>query len=254
MSLPDTLPGRPRPHRVLHLERTGSTNAVARAGLAEGSLDVGDVVVADVQTAGRGRRGADWVAPPGRAFTASVVLDWPALPRPGALAVRAAVAAVRALSRCGVDDVAIKWPNDLLRGERKIGGMLIESVRHADGRPLQVLGLGLNLELRPGDLPDDLARLAGDAGLTRGSRDRDRLLAAWLDELDAARAGWGTPGDAGRADEYRARAWVRGRRVHLLHAGQPRQVRIRDVTGDGDLITEDDEHLPGELVERVRPA
>ena len=233
-------------HRVLWVEETDSTSALARRLLAEGRLAAGDVVVTDRQTAGRGRRGRSWVTVPGRSLAASLVLVEPPLERPARLTVLAAVAAARALERCGAPAIAIKWPNDLMRGEAKCGGLLVERLAGPDGRPLCVLGLGVNLELRAGDLPPELADRAGDAGLPGTEDSRRRLLAAVLEELDAA---WTLAADVERGAEYRRRSWLTGRRVELSAGGERLACRIADVTGDGDLRLEDGRLLPGESVE-----
>jgi len=241
-------------HRVLELEEVDSTSAHARRLLEAGALAAGDVVVAERQSAGRGRRGRTWVTVPGRSLAASLVLAPPLLPRPTRLTVVAAVAACRALETCGARGLAIKWPNDLLRDDRKCGGLLVESAaglaggRDA-GRPVCVLGIGINLELRPGDLPAELTERAGDAGLPGDPQTRQRLLAALLAELDAALAQLGGPADRERGAEYRRRAWLVGRRVELAAGLERLAGRIEDVSEDGDLILEGGRRLAGECVE-----
>jgi biotin-(acetyl-CoA carboxylase) ligase len=109
-----------------------------------------------------------------------------------------------------------------------------------------VLGLGVNLELRPGDLPAELAGRAGAAGLPADEATRRRLLVAFLEELDAA---LGAAADGERAADYRRRSWLTGRRVELSAGGERLVARIADVTGDGDLVLEGGRVLPGERVE-----
>ena len=241
-------------HRVLALEEVDSTSAHARRLIEAGALAAGDVVVAGRQSAGRGRRGRAWVTVPGRSLAASVVLAPPPLARPTRLTVLAAVAACRALESCGARGLAIKWPNDLLRADRKCGGLLVELAAGAGrdgGPPLCVLGVGINLELRPGDLPAELAERAGDAGLPGDERTRERLLAALLAELDAALAQVGGPGDRERGAEYRARSWLVGRQAELSAAGERLVGRVADVSEDGDLILEGGRLLAGESVELI---
>jgi len=240
-------------HRVLHFRAVGSTSDVARAGLMDGSLAVGDAVLADEQRAGRGRRGRAWVTVPGGSLAASVLLAPPPLPRPGGLTVLCAVAACRALEGCGARELRIKWPNDLMRADRKVGGLLAESLEGPAG-PAVVLGIGLNLCLRPGDLPPALAVLAGDAGLSAGEATRDALLAALLLELDAALARTGAQPDAALGEEYRRRSWLTGRRVELRVAGEPVAGVLADVSADGDLLLDDGRVLPGETAELLRVA
>jgi BirA family biotin operon repressor/biotin-[acetyl-CoA-carboxylase] ligase len=234
-------------HNVVWLGQATSTNAVARNLAAAGELAPGGVVIADSQSAGRGRRGRSWVTVPGRSLAASILLRSPPLARPSRLAVIAAVAACRALDRLGVHDVLIKWPNDLMRGERKIGGLLIEQA----GPGLQVLGLGINLELRPGDLPPGLQAVAGDAGLRGDADTRHRLLAALLEELDAALADIGGDADRGRGEDYVRRAWLAGRLVELMADNRPIRSRVVGVTPEGDLLLEGGQLLSGETTQIV---
>jgi len=233
----DNLPAPPpllAGHPVLHLAQTGSTNDEARTRAARGELDAGAVIVADRQSAGHGTHGRPWVTPPGCALAVSILLAVPPLPRLTRITVLGAVAACRALARLGVADVAIKWPNDLLRDGRKCGGMLVEHAETPTGRRLLVFGLGLNLNLKPGDLPPDLAGLAADVGLPTGAR--DELLAALLLELDAALAQLGSEADSDRGREYCRRAWLPGRFVRLRAGTEEFETLIEAVTPDGDLV------------------
>lgn len=236
-------------HPLVRLRETDSTSAHARRLLEQGLLPPGAVVLAERQTAGRGRRGRGWVTLPGRSLAASVLVTLPPLPRPSRLTLLAAVAACRALEQLGASDLSIKWPNDLMRANRKIGGILVEQVGQDGGGMRFVLGIGINLELRPGDLPEELLEIAGDAGLRVQGDLRERLLAALLMELDAAWAELGGPGDAERGAEYQRRSWLRGRRVELTVGGQRFTTRIKDVSPDGDLLLPDGRLLAGETVQ-----
>src|SRR5262245_1095539 len=237
-------------HNVLWLGQATSTNEVARNLAATGQLAPGDVVIADGQSAGRERRGRAWVTVRGRSLAASILLRTPPLARPARLAVIAAVAACRALDRLGARDVLIKWPNDLMRGERKIGGLLIEQA----GPGLQVLGVGINLELRPGDMPDSLRDVAGDAGLRGDLATRQRLPEALPAELDAALSDIGGEADRGRGEDYVRRAWLAGRLVELMADNRPIRTRVVGVTPEGDLVLEGGQLLSGETTQIVSVA
>lgn len=138
------------PHR--HFARVGSTNTVARELAAQGAPQ-GTVVTADEQTAGRGRQGRSWTAPPGSALLYSAVLR-PLLPRHSVLplAVPLAVCEVAETLRPDIS-CQVKWPNDIHLEGRKLAGILIEA-RPQDG--WAVIGVGLNLTIAPSDFPDDL--------------------------------------------------------------------------------------------------
>ncbi len=247
MSRSDTWPVTLVGHPLLHFAEVGSTSDEARARAERGDLQAGAVVVAERQTAGHGRRGRTWVTLPGRSLSASVLLAPPALARPSRMAGLGAVAACRALSRAGVADVAIKWPNDLMRGEGKLGGMLVEYANAPAGGRLVVFGIGINLQLAEGDLPPELRAETADADLPPAAR--IPLLAALLEELDSALAESGTAADADRGREYCSRAWLPGRLVRLQSGSEILTARVGSVTPDGDLVLADGRLIPGETAQ-----
>ena len=160
------------PH--LHLRETTSTNDQARE-LATTGAPHGTLVTAGAQSAGRGRHGRRWSAPPGRALLMSVVLREPY----ALLPLAAAVAVARA---CG-PEARVKWPNDVQLAGRKVAGIL------AEGRPQQgwaVLGIGINVAVRREDLPEEMRKAATGLGLTPAGV--PAVLAEVLAELDAALA------------------------------------------------------------------
>ncbi len=180
----------------LHLRSTDSTNDRARALAMEGAPH-GTLVTAGEQTAGRGRQGRSWSAPPGRALLASLVLrDAPIL-----LALASALAVADVVG----DEATIKWPNDVLLGERKVAGILAES-RPQDG--WVVLGIGLNVAVRAADLPPEVALRA--AGLGLAPDDVEPTLARLLGALQR-RFGQDAATILG---DYRPRDALLGRAVH----------------------------------------
>jgi BirA family biotin operon repressor/biotin-[acetyl-CoA-carboxylase] ligase len=153
----------------LHLRRTDSTNDRARE-LALNGAPHGTLVTAGEQTAGRGRQGRAWSAPPGRALLASLVLrDVPAL-----LTLASAVA----VADVAGPEATIKWPNDVLLGSRKVAGILAETRQREDWA---VLGIGINVAVRAEDLPAELAGRATGLGLR--AADVEGVLASLLTAL-----------------------------------------------------------------------
>lgn len=180
--------------RVEVVDETGSTNADvaarARAGEAPGL-----VLVAETQTLGRGRLGRTWTSPPRAGLTFSALLTVPPSPW---VPLLAGVAMCRALGDAAGVEARLKWPNDVLVGDRKICGILAEV---AAGRV--VLGMGLNVSTRSDELPPD--RPATSVLLAGGMTDRPTLLRAILRAL---------AGDAS-SDDYRARCSTLGREVSV---------------------------------------
>jgi len=142
--------------QVLHcFDAVGSTNDVAKQLAEEGAVH-GEVVIAEQQTAGRGRRGRAWASVPGSNVTLSVVLR-PDLPpsRASELTLVAAVASCQAARQAGVEAV-IKWPNDLLVKERKLAGILTEMAAEPERVHWVVVGLGVNVNAVASDFPEEL--------------------------------------------------------------------------------------------------
>src|SRR5215475_1698393 len=228
-------PGLWREVRVV--EETGSTNAdllaEAQAGAGEGL-----VLVAEAQTAGRGRMGRRWISAPGRTLTFSVLLR-PAVPAGllGWVPLLAGVAVASALQQTAGVDARLKWPNDVLADGAKLAGILAERWGSAI-----VVGTGINVLQQRGELPVPTATsllMAGGAGLTetRGARlvdapgpaagadTRERLLIAVLDEFARWYRAWldqPRPGDAdgcGLRGEYLRRSGTMGTAVTVMLPG-----------------------------------
>jgi BirA family transcriptional regulator, biotin operon repressor / biotin---[acetyl-CoA-carboxylase] ligase len=159
----------------LHLRRVDSTNVRARE-LAAAGAPHGMLVTAGEQTAGRGRQGRSWSAPPGSALLASLVVRAP--PPLLSLVAGTAVAAVAERLDSAGRAAAVKWPNDVLLDGRKVAGILVE------GRPQErwaVLGIGLNVAVELDALGATLGARAATLGLPSG--ELERALAELLFEL-----------------------------------------------------------------------
>jgi BirA family transcriptional regulator, biotin operon repressor / biotin---[acetyl-CoA-carboxylase] ligase len=197
---------------------TGSTNADLLARAAGGEPE-GAVLVAEQQDAGRGRLGRAWVSPPRAALTFSVLLRPAAVPRAllGWLPLLAGVAVAAAVRDVAAVDAQLKWPNDVLAGPGKLGGILAEAAGDA-----VVIGIGVNVSTGPaglpppgpGALPATSLRLEGSPNL-----DRARLLAGILAGLERRYRAWSqVSGDAERSGlraEYTGLCATLGRRVRV---------------------------------------
>ena len=207
------------PH--VHLRVADSTNERAKQLAAAGAVH-GALVTADEQTAGRGRQGRAWVAPPGRALLMSVVLDvderTPLAP----------LAAAVAICHAFPEPDGIKWPNDVWVAGRKVAGILIE------GRPQEgwaVLGIGLNVATERDEFPDDLRDTATSL---RAAGSPLATPSKALEELVPALDAWlAAPADV-VLSEWRDRDALSGRRVRWAD-GEGTAAGVDD---DGSLLVE----------------
>ena len=136
--------------RVTRLDVMWSTSSTNTQLIERPNPRVGscEALLAEYQSAGRGRRGRAWLAPPGGAVCMSLSWTFPEVPRDvGALSLAVGVCVLRALESQGISDVRLKWPNDVLVGDRKLGGILIELRAESAGPACAVVGIGLNVAL-----------------------------------------------------------------------------------------------------------
>ena len=173
-------------HSFRYHDEIESTNLEAKT-LAQKGAPEGTVVVAEAQTAGRGRLGRRWTSPAGKGLLFSVILR-PSMPMSEAhlLTIVAATAAAEAIERQVPARIAIKWPNDLFIGDRKAGGILMEISGEQDEVDWVVLGIGLNVNTEFSELPVALRRTATSLRMAGGeSVDRSEMLAGLLLSLQA---------------------------------------------------------------------
>ena len=202
---------------VISVAECASTNTVLLQRAAEGAPS-GTVLVTDRQTAGRGSRGRTWAASPEASLTFSVLWAFPGrLERISGLSLAVGVAVVRALERCGAAGVMLKWPNDILHGDAKLGGILVElhnelrsDVFGEANAAMAVIGIGLNLTL-PASIvsADDFA--LPPAALARAVStmpERHQLFAQLLIALARVLDRFAEHGFSGLREQWQARhAW-----------------------------------------------
>ncbi len=205
------------------VESVPSTNTALAAAARQGAPDR-TVLVAEHQSAGRGRAARTWVAPARSGLALSVLLRPTGVPqaRWSWLPLLAGVALCRTVSTLAELPAALKWPNDLLLGDhrRKAAGILAEVV---PAGPAVVVGIGLNVTLRPEELP-----VPGSTSLAierAACTDRDPLLRALLRELDAELRQWceheGDPVASGLREAYQNRCATLGEQVRVELPGKP---------------------------------
>jgi BirA family biotin operon repressor/biotin-[acetyl-CoA-carboxylase] ligase len=221
-------------------ERLDSTNREAVA-LGQAGVHHGALVLADAQTAGRGRLARTWFSPPGMNVYASVVIRASDAPRLAAwlswLPLMAALAAAEAIERIGAVTMAVKWPNDLLIGERKVGGILCESGTASGTGPFQVVGIGINVNGARADFPEELQDIATTIRHEAGQAiDRNRLVAQWLQELESCLDEFLAGGSERIALAYRRRCATIGKTVKAMLADGKEWIGVvQGVNQDGSL-------------------
>lgn len=228
---------------VRHLEILAVTHSTNRELLERPAPPPGrvDVCIAEFQTAGRGRHGRRWSAPFGAALCLSAGWHFadapPDLP---ALTLAVGVAARRALERAAGVRPQLKWPNDLVHDERKLGGILVELAAEAHGPCHVVAGLGINVAVPPEQLAavSDWPRGAVDLAGAGGPPERAALAAALIDELARTFAAYADTGFAAFADEWRHDDYLRDRRVRIDTAGTRLDGIARGIDADGALRVE----------------
>lgn len=223
---------------ILVVGEVPSTNALAIERAQAGAAD-GFVVVAEHQAQGRGRLDRIWETPPGSALTFSMVLrpevptrSWPWLPLLTGYAVD------KALKAQGYD-AGVKWPNDVLIGDKKVAGILVERIETSDG-PAAVVGVGLNVGMREDELPVPTATsLAIVSGV---EPDRNDILVSVLSTLREAYDAWQAGGDATGlrlAESYASACLTVGRDVRVeLPDGSVLTGRATGIDPSGRLVVD----------------
>jgi BirA family biotin operon repressor/biotin-[acetyl-CoA-carboxylase] ligase len=199
-----------------------STMDLAHEAAAEGA-PAGTLVLASVQTAGRGRGGRPWRSDPGGGVTCTLIERLSDTDALSVVSLRIGLALADALQPFSAEELMVKWPNDLMRGGRKLGGVLSEA-RWRDGHPEWVaIGVGVNL-----DAPADVPNAAG----LGAAASRIRVLQAMVPAMRAACALTGFLSEPELA-QFRQRDWSWGRRVE-----EPERGIARGITERGALVVE----------------
>ncbi|MDQ3696195.1 MAG: biotin--[acetyl-CoA-carboxylase] ligase [Chloroflexota bacterium] len=226
--------------RIVRFDTIGSTMDEA-ARLGDDGEPEGTIVTAAEQSAGRGRGGRAWLAPPRTALLCSVLLR-PAVPpaRLPVLSLVIGVATAEAIEATTGLSCHLKWPNDIWLGQddaaRKVSGILVTSRLTAHGIAYAVAGVGINVNARPEALPPEATSLRAATGT---NIDPETLLASLIDRLnhayDAYRASNGRPG----LDDWRQRAALLGEPVSVQDGDTDHLGMFAGIDHDGALLLVD---------------
>jgi BirA family biotin operon repressor/biotin-[acetyl-CoA-carboxylase] ligase len=226
--------------KIHYFIKLDSTNSHARR-LAEQGAQAGEVVIAESQTQGRGRLGRPWVSPPHVNLYLSIILR-PKLPPVNApqITLMAAVALAEALSAFIPVLPAIKWPNDVLAGGKKLAGILTESVCHGERIDFVILGIGVNINYPAESMPDAIRKRATSLiSLTGASVSRESVVRRLIQDLDRCYGELEETGFQSLAPRWEARFELRGKKVRVEMTDRIIIGTARGIDRDGALILED---------------
>ncbi len=225
---------------VVCLKETESTNAVAFKMAEEGARE-GTVVIADAQTAGKGRLGRIWLSPAGVNLYCSVVLRPPIAPVAACqLTFLSVVAVARAIESCTALKPLIKWPNDILINGKKVAGLLNEMNAETEKVNFVVLGIGVNLNVRMSDLGEGLLRHPATSLLEAGGVkvNRAEFTRTLLRELDRLYDRFLQEGEGPVRAEWLERSAIRGRSVRVSQGNREFSGVVQGVDSFGALLVQ----------------
>jgi BirA family biotin operon repressor/biotin-[acetyl-CoA-carboxylase] ligase len=215
----------------------GSTNTVALQ-LAESGSPEGTLVTAEEQTEGRGRQGRSWHSPPGLGIWMSLILRPKLDPaRAAGLSIVAGVAIAAAMEGPAGARVRIKWPNDVLIDDRKVAGVLCESVLEGMRVRHTVVGIGVNVNHKPDEIPPLLRDRAVSLRVATGRpHDRVELLAAIIGAFEQRYRTYAGDRPGPVLAEFRERSGLIGRGVRITQDGGGFDGTVLDITNEGSLL------------------
>ena len=220
---------------IVYFEETDSTNRQARLLAMDGAKH-GTLVIADTQSAGRGRRGRGWISPAGEGIFMSLIVRPDVPPSQVAkMSLTLALAVAKAIERVTGLDARIKWPNDIVIGGRKICGLLLEMDATAKKVNSIVAGVGINVHQRIFD--EEIAHTASSLDLLAGKHvSRSELVRTFLEEFEQAMA----LADTQMMDAYRAQSATIGQRVQVIALDGTYTGTAQGITQSGSLLVEDE--------------
>lgn len=223
---------------IYYFDSIDSTNTKAKE-LAEEGHPSGTLVVADRQTAGKGRRGRSWESPSGIGIFMTLMLKPEINPNHASmLTLVAAMATTRAIRRVTGVPAMIKWPNDIVMNGKKVCGILTEMSAQFDYINHIVIGIGINVHNE--DFPEEIAQTASSIYLESGQHiHRASLIEAFLEEFEDVYAEYLKTEDMeGLMKEYDSMLVNRGRQVRVLDPKEPFEGKAMGITKKGELIVD----------------
>lgn len=223
---------------IIYLDSTSSTNTYAKQ-TAEKPFKEGTVIIAEEQTAGKGRLGRQWVSPNGKGIWMSILLKPDVLPADAPkLTIAAAYAVVKALWSCCRLEAGIKWPNDIVAGGRKLCGILTEMSAEGDEIKSVVIGIGINANLDKEDFGPEVSGMATSIKLeTGGAVSRKALIAEVLNEFEKVYEAFSEEGSIKSfLPEYKAKSAVLGKEIRVIGKREEITGLAVDISEEGHLV------------------
>jgi BirA family biotin operon repressor/biotin-[acetyl-CoA-carboxylase] ligase len=228
---------------IYYFQEIDSTNRKAHDQARKAARE-GTVILADFQSEGKGRRGRVWESPPGLNLYASIVLR-PHIPPVIApqITLLAGVAIANALARTSGQEMRIKWPNDVLLRGKKVAGILSEMEVEGDRIRFIILGMGVNVNWKPEDIPSNLREIATSLRAEAGKEIPRHLIAAEIfEELEQEYRLFLREGFSSRLrEEWNRLSWTRGKQVTLQLPDKEISGRALGLDMDGALLLLDEE-------------
>jgi BirA family transcriptional regulator, biotin operon repressor / biotin---[acetyl-CoA-carboxylase] ligase len=228
--------------KIILYNETESTNTCALEFAREGAPE-GTVILADSQTAGRGRMGRGWHSPPGTGIYMSVIL-YPrvSIQELSGITLVTAVAAAEALAAAARIRADIKWPNDLLVNNKKICGILTELHSREDGTNIVIVGIGINVNTPKGTFPEDIANIASSVLIETGRKaSRSKIVSSMIEYFDSWYGVFINGGFKIILDKWKAHSGMIGRKVRVAQEGAHTTGTVIGVDANGALVIQGDD-------------
>lgn len=223
---------------IIYLDSTDSTNTYAKKAVEE-PFKEGTAIIADEQTAGRGRLGRHWVSTKGKGIWMSIILKPDILPADAPkLTIAAAIAVAKALQSCCQLEAKIKWPNDIVAGGKKLCGILTEMSAEADEIRYVIIGIGINANMEIRDFGPEVSAIATSIRIESGRTvSRKALTASVLNEFDKIYKIFIRDGSIKPLlDEYKVKSAVLGKEVRVISKKEEIIGLAVDISEEGHLV------------------
>ncbi|MCD4704348.1 MAG: biotin--[acetyl-CoA-carboxylase] ligase [Methanosarcinaceae archaeon] len=233
-------------HEIHYFDEVDSTNNVAKE--MGHNAPEGTIVISEIQTSGRGRKGHQWVSPYGGIWL-SIILKPTISPRHASrMTLVAGIAVVNAMKKLGVT-ASLKWPNDVLVKGKKICGILTEMDAEPEHIDFVVVGIGINANINPDAMNEELRKTSTSLSIELGKRiDRADFVQSILYELEQEYTKLSTQSFSFILEEWMSKSDTIGRRVRVITPQKTIEGNVTGITADGALVLEKGDGTSEEII------